>query len=324
VGIADLTLSGNKTDGPASLLAPDNPQYREDLGFKGRLAFYTNGKWKNGWSLTASADTREGSLDEIFSNFMDKSPDALFRRIDPDYHFPTYGDDATVTDDAPTRGKFYAKLKKDETYGLWGDFKIGYLDNDLAHVDRGLYGANLHFEPFEHTGFGEPRLLLDGFAADPGTVAGRDEFLGTGGSLYFLHQRDVLEGSERLRIEVRDKDSGIVLGVKNLTPVLDYDIDYIQGRILLARPLSPTADDGLLVSSDSITGNPVFLVARYEFTPGFDDPTKLAIGGRVHYWFNDMVKIGLTASRDEQVLRIMAQTRTRPHQRAGCHVPDLL
>ena len=103
-----------------------------------------------------------------------------------------------------------------------------------------------------------------------------------------------------MRIEVRDKDSGIVLGVKTLTPVLDYDVDYLQGRILLAQPLSPTADDNLLVRSDSIGGNPVFLVVRYEFTPGFDDPKALAAGGRMHFWFNDHVKIGVTASREEE------------------------
>ena len=300
VGIADMTLSGNKTSGPAELLAPDKPQYSEDMSLQGRLAFYTNGKFENGWSLTASADTREEPLDEIFSNFMDKSPDALFRRMDPDYHYPTFGDDSTVAEDAPTNGKFYVKVKKEETYGLWGNFKIGYTDTDLAHVDRGLYGANLHFQPTDTTSFGEPRFVLDGFGADPGTVAGRDEFRGTDGSLYFLRRQDVLEGSERVRIEIRDKDSGIVLGVKNLTPVLDYDIDYLQGRILLSQPLSATADDGLLVSSESISGHPVFLVVRYEFTPGFDDPNTLAAGGRIHYWFNDHVKIGLTASRDEE------------------------
>jgi flagellar motor protein MotB len=300
VGIADLTLSGNKTNGPANLVAPDKTEYSEDMSLPGRLAFYTNGKFDNGWSLTASADTREGPLDEIFSNFMDKSPDALFRRMDPDYHYPTFGDDSTVEEDAPTKGKFYVKVKKEKTYGLWGNFKIEYIDNDLTHVDRGLYGANLHFQPLDNTSFGEPRFLLDGFAADPGTVAERDEFLGTGGSLYFLRRQDVLMGSERVRIEVRDKDSGIVLGVKNLTPVLDYDIDYLQGRILLALPLPTTADDGLLVHTGSISGNPVFLVVRYEFTPGFDDPDTLAAGGRVHYWFNDHVKIGVTASRDEE------------------------
>ena len=300
VGIADLTMSGNRTNGPAKLLSPEKPQYSEDMSLQGRLAFYSTGIFNNGWSLTASADTREGPLGDIFSNFLDKSPDALFRRIDPDVHYPTFGDDSTVVEDAPTLGKFYVKAKKDETYGLWGNFKIGYTDNELAQVDRGLYGANLHLQPLDATGFGEPRLLVDGFAADPGTVAGRDEFLGTGGSLYFLRRQDVLEGSERVRIEVRDKDSGIVLGVKTLTPVLDYDFDYLQGRILLAQPLSPTADDGLLVRSDSISGNPVFLVVRYEFTPGFDDPKALAAGGRIHYWFNDHVKVGVTASREEE------------------------
>ena len=282
------------------LLAPEKPQYSEDLSTDGRLAFYTDGKFENGWSLTASADTREGPLDDIFSNFMDKSPDALFRRIDPDVHYPTFGDDSTVVEDAPTLGKFYVKVKKDETYGLWGNFKIGYTDNDLAQVDRGLYGANLHFQPLDATSFGEPRLLVDGFAADPGTVAERDEFLGTGGSLYFLRRQDVLEGSERVRIEVRDKDTGIVLGVKNLIPVLDYDFDFLQGRILLMQPLSPTADDDLLVRTSSISGNPVFLVVRYEFTPGFDDPDTLVVGGRVHYWFNDHIKLGVTASREEE------------------------
>ena len=205
----------------------------------------------------------------------------------------------SVAEDAPTNGKFYVKMQKDETYGLWGNFKIGYTDNDLAHVDRGLYGANLHYQPPATTSFGEPRLTVDGFAADPGTVAGRDQFRGTGGSLYFLRRQDVLEGSESVRIEVRDKDSGMVLGVKNLTPVLDYDIDYLQGRILLSEPLSGTADDGLLVSTEAIGGHPVYLVVRYEFTPGLDEPDTLATGGRVHYWFNDHVKIGLTADRDK-------------------------
>ncbi len=300
VGIADLTLSGNKTNGPAELLAPDKPRYSEDISAQGRLAFYTNGKFENGWSLTASADTREGPLGEIFSNFLDKSPGALFRRLDPDYHYPTLGDDSTVTEDAPTLGKFYVKAKKEKTYGLWGNFKVGYTDTYLAHVDRGLYGANLHYQPLATTSFGESRLMLDGFAADPGTVAGRDELQGTGGSLYFLRRQDILQGSERLRIEIRDKDSGIVLGVKNLTPVLDYDIDYLQGRILLAQPLSSTADNGLLVSSASLSGHPVFLVARYEFTPGFDDPDTLAFGGRTHYWLNDYIKIGATASQDKK------------------------
>jgi uncharacterized repeat protein (TIGR01451 family)/fimbrial isopeptide formation D2 family protein len=298
VGIADLTLSGTRTSGPAEQLAKNNPLYSHDLTLQGHLAFFTKGKFDNGWSLMASADTGEGTFDEIFSNFLDKSPEALFRRIDPNYHYPSFGDDSTVEQEAPTDGKFYLKLSKDKTYGLWGNFRIDYTDNYLVRMTRGLYGANLHFQPLETTRFGEERLKVEGFAADPGTVADRDEFLGTGGSLYFLHRQDILEGSERVRIEVRDKDSGTVIGVKNLTPVLDYEVDYLQGRIVLLQPLPSIADDGLLVSTTPISGNPVYLVVHYEFTPGFENPNMLDFGGRIQYWINDYVKVGVTASQD--------------------------
>ncbi|WP_321391300.1 OmpA family protein [uncultured Desulfuromusa sp.] len=300
IGIVDLTLSGNKTNGPAKLLAPDNQKYSDDFSLDGRLAFYSHGKLDNGWKLTASADTREGPVDEIFSNFIDKSSDALFRRMDPDNHYPTLGDDSTVTENAPTRGKFYLKMEKHQSYGLWGNFKIGYTENNLAQVDRNLYGGNLHYEAIDTTSFGEPRLLLDGFGADPGTVAGRDEFRGTGGSLFFLRNQDILEGSERIRIEVRDKDSGLVIAVKSLTADLDYDIDYIQGRILLSEVLPTTAADNFLVETESMSGHPVFLVVRYEHTPGFSDPDTMVTGGKAHYWFGDLVKLGVVAEWQEE------------------------
>ncbi len=300
VGIADITVAQDSTNGPAELVTNDQTHYDNDLSVDGRLAFYTRGKFGEEWELTASADTREGPLGEIFSNFMNKSPDAMFRRIDPDYYYPSFGDDSTVEEGAPTLGKFYARLKKQENYGLWGNFNIGYTGNTLAHVDRSLYGANLHLQSGGITSFGEPRLYFDSFAAEPGTVAGRDEFHGTGGSLYFLRHQDLLNGSERLRIEVRDKDSGMVVAVKNLTPALDYDIDYIQGRILLSEPLSATAPDSMLINSGASNGDLAYLVARYEYTPGFNEIDTLSVGGRMHYWVGDYLKLGLTTNQNDE------------------------
>jgi hypothetical protein len=300
VGMADLTVAENRTTGPADLLQGENAPYDYDSNFDGRLAFYINGKFNEHWGLSASADTREGPVEDLFSNFLDKSPEALFRRIDPDYHYPTFGDDSIVEDVAPTLGKFYVKLNYDQNHALWGNFKINYLGNELAHVDRGLYGGNLHYQSEATTSFGEERLSLDGFAAEPGTLASREEFRGTGGSLYFLRNQDILVGSERVRIEVRDKDSGLVSGVKNLRPVLDYDIDYLQGRIVLTEPLSSTADDNLLIRSSGLSGDEAHLVVRYEYTPGFDDIDALATGGQGHYWVNDHVRVGLTASTSEE------------------------
>ena len=300
VGIADFTMVKDSTNGPAELVTGDESSYDSDLNIEGRLAYYANGKFGNDWQLVSSADTREGPVDELFSNFIEKDPRALFRRVDPDRAYPTFGDDSTVTENAPTSGKFFLKLRKDDSYGMWGNFVISYTDTDLAQIDRGLYGANGYFVSSETTSSGENKIMLGGFAAEPGTVSGRDEYRGTGGSLYFLRHQDVLIGSERVRIEIRDKDSGVVIGVKNLTPAIDYDIDYIQGRILLSEPLASTADDDLLVQETSLSGNPVFLVARYEYTPGFEEIDDVAVGGRAHYWLNDKIKLGVTASQQDE------------------------
>jgi flagellar motor protein MotB len=298
-GVADLTLSTNETPDALDQLTVQDAPLDYDSFADGRIAFFVSGKFGEDWSLKASADTREGPLQDLFSNFLDKSPEALFRRIDPDYHYPTFGDDGRVEESAPTSGKFFVKLKKAESHALWGNFKVGYLGNELAHVDRGLYGANVHFQSDSITGFGEQRLAVDGFAAEPGTVPSRQDFRSTGGSLYFLRHQDLLVGSERVRIEVRDKDSGLVSSVLHLQPSLDYDIDYLQGRILLSEPIGSTVVDGLLVRSDGLSGDESWLVVQYEFSPGFEETDALVSGGQGHYWLNDFLKLGLTANRNE-------------------------
>jgi hypothetical protein len=300
VGMADVTLTSNDSNGPIELLQGENASVDFDSSADARLAFFVNGKFNERWRLTASADTRDGPLEDLFSNFLDKSPDSLFRRIDPDYHFPTFGDDGTVEEMAPTLGKFYVRVGRDESYGEWGNFRIGYMNNELAQVDRGLYGANIHYESQEATSFGERRFAIDGFTAEPGTVASREEFRGTGGSLYFLQRQDLLVGSERARIEYRDRASGLVTGVVNLTPAIDYEVDYLQGRLLLTEPLSATRGDDLLVRDGAIQGDEAYLVVRYEYTPGFDELDALSTGVQGHYWFGERVKVGLTANANDE------------------------
>ena len=182
VGMADLTLSANDAGGPMELLQGENSQYRYDSNVDGRLAFFVNGKFGDHWKVTASADTREGPVEDLFSNFLSKSPESLFRRIDSDYYYPTYGDDSTVQELAPTMGKFFVRVANDDNYGQWGNFKVAYMNNELARVDRGLYGANAHFESDGATEFGDKRFAFDAFAAEPGTVGSREEFRGTASS----------------------------------------------------------------------------------------------------------------------------------------------
>src|SRR4029077_4096840 len=226
-GMADLTLSKSHTSTTEQQMQGANAPYDYDASVSGSLSFFATQKFSNDWKVTASADTREEPVKDLFSNFLNKAPDSLFRRIDPAYYYPTYGDDSTVQELAPTLGKFYVKAEHHDDYGLWGNFRINYLDNELTQIDRGLYGGNVHWLSDSTTSFGEKRITIDGFAAQPGTIAGRDELQGTGGSLYFLHEQDILTGSEQVRIELRDKDSGLVTGTVNLRPSIDYEIDYL-------------------------------------------------------------------------------------------------
>ncbi|MBL8951279.1 MAG: flagellar motor protein, partial [Myxococcaceae bacterium] len=63
-----------------------------------------------------------------------------------------------------------------------------------------------------------------------------DRFEATGGSLFYLSGQAV-EGSEAVRIELRDGVTGLPIGERHLTRGVDYSLDPVQGRILLARPL---------------------------------------------------------------------------------------
>jgi flagellar motor protein MotB len=298
-GMADLTVSKNHTTTAQQEMQGADAPFDYDATVSGSLSFFTTQKFSGDWRVTASADTREEPIHDLFSNFLDKTPDSLFRRIDPSYYYPTYGDDSTTQELAPTLGKFYVKVEHHDDYGLWGNFRINYFDNELTQVDRGLYGGNLHWVSDSTTSFGEKRITLDGFAAQPGTIAGRDEFEGTGGSLYFLHEQDILNGSEQVRIELRDKDSGLVTGTVNLRPSIDYEIDYLQGRIVLAEPLSSTAADNLLVRTSGLSGQLAYLVVRYEYTPAFQDIHTWTTGGQADAWLNNYIRLGVTASNND-------------------------
>ena len=124
----------------------------------------------------------------------------------------------------------------------------------------------------QSTSFGERRSTTDAFAAEPGTLDSREEFRGTGGSLYYLRRQDITRGSERLWIEVRDETSGITLQRTQLIPGLDYEMSYLQGRILLRAPLQlGRGRAARLVQLGSLSGNPAFLVATYEYSPGLNE-----------------------------------------------------
>lgn len=318
IALGDLTVGKNSVAGPAALVTNDTQHYDQKVYMDGRAAFYLKGKIKGEYLLTMAADTREQPLGDLFTNFSSKDPRYLLRNINPDLYYPVYGDDSTVVDDAPTQGKFYVKLEKGDSHVMWGNFQTSWSGTELLQYSRGLYGAKLRYRSDETTSYGEKRTQADAFAADPGTIASREEFRGTGGSLYYLHHMDITQGSERVWVEVRDKDSGLVIERKQLTPAQDYEINYLQGRILLQSPLSSVSGGGGLVMTSAANGNPLYLVSTYEYVPGVAEVSNLSTGVRASQWMNDYLQLGFTgyhqgeSGADQTLKGVDATLRYKP------------
>ena len=295
VGLADLTFVHEAVSGTSELAGPETDF--EDNFVEGRIAFYYKGKIKGKYLITAAADTRENRIRNLFSNFTEKDKRAFLRRIDPDRFYPVYGDDSVTVEDAPTAGKFYVRVERGQSSVLWGNFHTELTGTEFVNYARGLYGGNLRYVSDGQTQYGEARVRVSGFAADPGTVNSREEFRGTNGTVFYFRNQDIVEGSERLFVEVRDRISGIVRARQELVVARDYDINYIQGRVLLREALPAVSDGVLFVRDAALAGDPVYLVASYEFAPSFIAPENFTTGGRGEAWLNDHVKLGVSGYR---------------------------
>nr|WP_298895113.1 hypothetical protein [uncultured Altererythrobacter sp.] len=296
VGQGDITIGKSYGSGPSRDVSGDT--LADGSYAIGRGAFYAKGVVGDDWRITSSLDTGEERLDDIFSNLDRKDPRQLLRRLNSEQFYPTYGDDSTLVEDAPTQGSFYLRVNKDASQLVLGNFTTAINGAELAQLDRGLFGALIDLKSEDTTEFGEREFQLTGFASDPGTVPAREEFRGTGGSLYFLQRQDVSVGSERIRVEVRDRETGIVIESRDLYPQQDYDFDPFQGRVTLLKPLASTVAGSGVVREGSSTGNVPVLVIRYEYTPTVGSLDGYTLGGRASGWLNDVIRFGITAQRD--------------------------
>ncbi|WP_374434110.1 hypothetical protein [Tabrizicola sp.] len=284
-GLADVTI------GKRGSSLSDAQTYRW-----GHLAFYAKGVVASGARVTASFDSGEEDLDDIFDDVLNKNPRSVLDRIDRDDLYPTYGDDSRIVEDAPTSGKLYLKVEKDGNHLMWGDFKAGIDHSAFLSATRNLYGAQGVYRSPDTTLDGERRVSATLYAAQPESLPQRDELRGTGGSVYVLKRRDLVSGSETLRVEIVDPVTGRVVSTRTLAAAEDYRIDYFQGTVILTEPLTASAAAG-----GPVTGGPsgdyvVNLVAQYEYIPTIADPDGAAFGGRVETWLpGDRVRLGVTA-----------------------------
>ncbi|TXR49423.1 TonB-dependent receptor [Phyllobacterium endophyticum] len=295
VGLADLTVGKRFGDDNIETVRPG--EY-DDVYARGRLAFYVKGKIKGKYLLTAAGDSAEDDLDNMFRGLDAKDPRNLLRRIDPDDFYPLYGDDSTAIDDARTNGKFYVRLDRGDSHVMWGNYKASITGNEFMRSDRALYGASGVYRSEKTTTFGERQTEATVYAAEPATLPQRDEFLGTGGSAYFMKRQDITIGSETVSVEVRDQVTGQVMERRTLRYGEDYSFDYLQGTLILKRPLSSSIGTAAPVREGALGGNKLYLISQYEFTPTAGTIDGYVYGGRVQHWFADKLRIGATGMNE--------------------------
>lgn len=293
VAIADVTIAKKLEDELDGTVAEE-----DEIDVDGRLAFYLKGRVKGRTLITASADTGEGDIEDIFKRLDEKDPRQVLRRLDPEDTYLVYGDDSTSFDDTPTSGRFYIRVERDQSSAIWGDFDADVSSGQLVNNSRRLYGAKLDYKSLQTTERGAPKVAATVYAAQPDTRPQRDVLQGTGGSAYFLSREDINFASETLRIEVKDRDTGRVLERRNLIAGRDYSIDYIQGVVILTDPLNSSRATGSVVADNPIGDTLVELVVDYEYTPGLDDVDGSSAGGSVEAWVNDDLSFKLTGLRD--------------------------
>ena len=251
VALADLTVGQNNVSGSIESLAVDEDRFGGDIFVDGRLAFYLKGKVKGKYLLTAQLDTGNEDISELFDDFQQRDTRSIFRRIDPDQYYPVYGDDSTIVSDTDSQGKLYLRVDWDNSHALWGNFNTAFSGTEFAAFNRSLYGAQVRHSSTDMTDLGDNKTDISAFISDAQTAFRHNEFLATGGSLYFLRDRDIVLGSEKVWVEVRRDNSEQVLQRIALERDRDYEIDEFQGRIILTRPLfSVSAQSGPSIIRD--------------------------------------------------------------------------
>jgi hypothetical protein len=296
VALADLTVGRKFTSD--KIAKADSDEF-DKVYTKGRLAYYLKGKIKGRYLLTSAVDTGEDDIENIFKGLDSKDPRQFLRRLDPDDYYPIYGDESVAIEDAPTRGKFYVRLERGDSSLMWGNFHTRIDGTEFLRNERALYGANAVYRSEKTVSAGERKTEVSIYAAQPGTLPQRDVLRGTGGSAYFLKHQDITVGSETVTIEIRDETTGRVLERRLLRYGFDYDIDYIQGIVILKRPLGSTVGSGDVVRDGALDGDQSFLIVNYEYTPAAGEADGYVHGGRGQQWLGNKVRVGVTAMNEK-------------------------
>jgi len=288
LALADAEIGYNSADGEIEPVQ-SNDRFKNGFWQDGKMAFYLKGKIKGKYLIKASLDT-------------ERKRKELFKMVDPEKYYPVYGDASKINyEDSNTQGILYASIQWDKSEAVWGNFETAIKDTSLVHFNKSLYGSKIKYETLQTNSFGDADTKIIVFAAQAKQKSAENQFLSTGGFIYFLKHKNVIEGSENVRIQIRDAVTSLVLSEETLTEGKDYEISYSDGKLVLFKYIARTSNEAPVAQAISISGNPVYVVVNYEYD--VNDTVKFresSYGVRFSKVIANYLRVGATYVQDEQ------------------------
>jgi uncharacterized repeat protein (TIGR01451 family) len=254
---------------------------------EGKAAYYLKGKIKGKYLITSSYDT-------------DREKKDIFSKLDSDAYYPVYGDDAVIDKKATnTQGNLYLLVEWDKSSAIWGNYNVEFDDTEFSKYTRSLYGGKVDFQSLSTTPYGDARSKVVVYHSREKQRSAHNEFLATGGSLYYLKHKNIIEGSDVVKIEIRDEITGLVKSTTEMKEGSDYEIDYDAGRIIFWRPVQMMLTSYSIIDDQILDGNLLYVVADYAYDSS-DDYDESNEGLRLRQAVGDHVMVGGTYIKETQ------------------------
>lgn len=245
-------------------------RHHDGLFAEGVIALYGQGEIRAGHMMTCAVNTRP------------YREDRLFRRIEPEKYYPIYGDASELKFNTASRSGTYMRLDHRRYNAMFGDYRTDLGETEFTKYHRsfnGLRGEALF-----------DRGSVNAFITRTDQVTYQEEIPADGSSgFYFLSRYPLIENSEKVRIEVRDRfrpERIVRIDYKQVNR--DYDINYMDGSILFKEPV-PATDDSF---------NPVTIVVSYECANAGEH--NFIYGMRASVDLADSLAVGITGILEEE------------------------
>jgi len=271
VGTGEIRIGHGEIKGGDFL---DDRWLKDGLYLGGRGAFFAKGRVFSDILLTAAYDSEKEETDDFFRESE--------RNTEGEERYPVYGDESKIGYEALSTDRLYVRMDRGMSHIMYGDYHTGLNDSKLSAYSRTFTGFETEIET--------ERFSLHGFVSYTSQSQYLDTIRGRGISgYYYLSHLPVVEGSEKVVIETRDRyRTDRVIKREIMVAGSDYWIDYDTGAILFKSPV-PSLDISL---------NPVFIIVSYESDS--EGEKYYIYGGRAAFNINKNIEIGLTSITEER------------------------